>query len=103
MANTVLFILFFVGFIILTYSIIVLFKRKEYENNRIFNGYNVLILGLIILALNTLVKTIKFGFLSFNEEGIMDLLLYFDIATNLVLIPLFVISYFVSMMLFKEI
>lgn len=102
MSDTAFFIIFLLGFIILTYTIIVLFKRKEYENSRIYGGYNVMIFGIILLALSSLVKTVKFGFLSFNEDIILDYVLYLDIASNLVLIPLFVISFLVAMMFLRE-
>ena len=103
MSNTTLFILFLISFIVLTYTIIILFKRKEYENPRIFQGYNLLLFGIVSLALSTLIKAVKFGFLSFNENLIIDFLIYFDVVTNLILIPLFGVSYLVSMMAFKEI
>lgn len=100
--ETTSFILFVIAFILLAYNIIVFIQRREYENKRIFTGYNTLIFGFILLTLSILIKTIKFGFLTFNGSIIEDYLLHFDIATNLVLIPLFVISYLVAIFAFKE-
>ena len=101
--ETTLFILFLIGFFLLVYTIIVLVKRKEYENKRIFPGYNALVFGVIFLALSFLVKTLKFGFLAFKESLILDYMNYFDVATQIVLLPLFAVSLFVAMLLFKEI
>ena len=102
-SETILFVLFLLGFISLVYTVIILIKRKEYENQRITPGYNGLIFGIMFLALSSLIKTVKFGFLSFNEDLIFDYLMYFDIFTNLILIPLSIVSFLVAMLLFKEI
>ncbi len=99
--STVLLILFFLGFVSLTYSSIVLIKRKEYENKRIYSGYNALIFGVILLALSMLMKTLKFAFLTFDVYA--DSLVYLDIASNLVLAPLFIIALLVAMMILKEV
>ena len=92
-----LFILFLLGFVLLVYTIIILVKRKEYENKRIFSGYNVLIFGIIFLALSTFLKTIKFGFLSFRPDLIHDIVIYLDIVTQIFLLPLFAVSFFAIM------
>lgn len=102
MPNVVIFILFLIGFVLLVYNVILLFKRKEYENQRVYPGYNILILGVVLLGLATLIKTIKFGVLSFSES-VVDSLIYFDIVSNLILIPLFVVSFLVAMLVFREV
>ena len=103
MSDLFLFIAFLLAFAILVYMIIALVKRKEYENSRIHSGYNVLVFGVIFLALSTLLKTVKFGLLYFQFPFIEDSLIYFDVATQLFIIPLFAISFFVAMLLFKDI
>lgn len=100
-SETILFILFLLSFVILGYNVVILIKRKEYENSRIFNGYNILIFGVVLLGLAVLVKTIKFGMLTFY--GGLGYLIYLDIISNLILIPLFGISYLVAMFSFKEV
>ena len=103
--DVILFIVFLLGFILLIYSTIILIKRKEYENKRILSGYNVMIFSIFLLALSCLVKGLKFIFLGLKPE-FLDLsgsLVYFDVITNIFLIPLFVISLIVSLLLFKEV
>lgn len=94
------FISYLLAFAIIVYNIIVLIKRKEYENKRIFFGYNILMFGLVILALSLLTKTVKFAFLTFTSE--QDYLVYMDIIGSLILTPLFAISFLVAMWVFKD-
>jgi len=98
-----LLILFFVGFILLIYSAIILLKRKEYENKRIMDSYNVLTLSVFILGLYSLVRALEFSSIAFDYSFFTSSLLYFDILSNLVLLPLFGISLLVSMLLLKNV
>ena len=100
--SLILFILYLIGTFLLGYNIVVLIKRREYENKRIHPGYNTLIFSVFILMLANLIKSFKF-FLTNFDSGLLDYLLYFDIASNLILLPLFVISVIVAMTVFKEI
>ena len=100
-----LFVTFSLGFVFLIYTLIVLIKRREYENKRIINSYNVLMFGMFLMALALLLKGLKFGYLSFGERffDLTDYLYLFDVVSNLILIPLFGVSFLVSMMILKEI
>ena len=101
--NIFLFVSFFVGFVSLSYSLIILIKRKEYENKRILKGYNAMLFGIFILALYSLIRSFTFGYLALNSEFIPFQTIYIDIIPSLILLPLFAASFFVGMLMFKEV
>ena len=101
-SETTLFMLFTIACVILAYTIIVLIKRKEYENTRVYSGYNALLFGIFMLTISSVIKAIEFGLLAFREEAIIDYVIYVDTATNLVLLPIVGISFLVAMFIFKE-
>ena len=90
------------GFIFLIYSLTVLFRIKEQESNRITPAYNALLFGLLILSLSLLAKAIKYIYLIFSKTSI-DSLIYFDVASTLILLPLAAGSFLVSMFIFRRV
>jgi len=90
------------SFIFLIYSIAVLFRIKGYESNRITKAYNALIFGLFILSLSLLGKAIKYIYLIFSKVNV-DSLIYFDVASTLILLPLAAGSFLVSMFIFRRV
>ena len=93
---------FFLSFILLIYSVIILIKRREYEDKRILNGYNAFLLGIFALALYAGLKSISSGYnaISFLRS---DSLLSYSLLAQSLLLPLFAISLFVGLLIFKEI
>ncbi|MFH1592325.1 MAG: hypothetical protein ABIB47_03085 [Candidatus Woesearchaeota archaeon] len=88
----------FLSFVLLIYSVIILIRRREYESNRVLKGYNVLIFGLFLLSLVVLVKGVGYVYLIFVEEG----LIYFDVISTLILLPLVAASFLVGMSIFRS-
>lgn len=99
--ETFVMIMYALGTIVLIYSGIVLIKRREYENKRILSGFNALIFGIFLLALSFFLKMVLNIVLIFWDN--FDWLIYLDIISNLILMPLFGISFLVAMFLFKEV
>ena len=90
------------SFVLLFYSIIVLIKRRQYESTRILRGYNALVFGLFVLAIFLLIRGIKYLYLLLSkiEEGG---LIYFDVLSTLILLPIVAASFLVSMLLFRSV
>ncbi|MBI2499200.1 hypothetical protein HYV88_03070 [Candidatus Woesearchaeota archaeon] len=105
MSNTAFLILSLLGFILLVYNLIILIKRKEYESNRVLNGYNVLIFGVFLLVLTFFIKFIKYLIIEFSGYfGLLNEFLgFFDLMSNVFLLTLFSISFLVGVFIFKEI
>ena len=97
--NLVFFAVYLVGFIFLAYSLLILIKRRGYENKRIMRGYYALLSGIGILAVILLIKGIKYGLLSFNE---MASTLALDFTSQLILLPIFGIAFIVGMLFFQD-
>ncbi len=97
----ILMILFLLSFILLVYGAVILIKRKEYENKRIFVSYNLMIFGVLILSFAMLIKSLKL--LLFVLEIYLENLIYLDFISNVILIPLFGISLLVSMLNLREV
>ena len=91
------------AFVFLFYGLIVLAKRKEYESARIFNGYNLFIFALFLFMLTFLIKTVKYVLLHFAEDFISGGFIYFDVVSNLILLPLIAASFFTGLLLFSEV
>ncbi|MEK6826577.1 MAG: hypothetical protein AABX08_03265 [Nanoarchaeota archaeon] len=91
----------FLGFILLLYTVILLIRRKEYESGRVLKGYNVLIFGILVLSLTVLIKGIKYVYLTFSGIG-GDSLIYFDILSTLILLPIVGASFLASMFIFRS-
>ena len=87
-------------FVLLVYIIIVLIKRRQYEPSRIIDGYHALLFGLFSLSLALLITGIKYLYflLSAVDE---TRLVYFDVLSTLVLLPLVAGSFLVSMFLLR--
>ena len=101
--DIVLVISSFLGFVFLLYGVLMLMKRKEYENPRIKDGYNALIFSVFILALYALLKTIKYGSIAFNVNLFNGNFFYLDVLAQAGLLPLFCISLITGMLLFKRV
>jgi len=90
------------SFVLLFYSIIVLIKRRQYESTRILLGYNALVFGLFALAVFLLIRGVKYLYLllsKIEESG----LIYFDVLSTLILLPIVAASFLVSMLLFRSV
>lgn len=105
MSNISFLILSLLGLIFLVYTLIFLIKRKEYESNRVLNGYNVLIFGVFLLGLTFFIKFIKYLIIEFSGYfGMLnDFLSFFDLISNVFLLTLFSISFLVGVFIFREI
>ena len=90
------------GFVLLLYAVILLIKRRQYESSRIVNGYNALLFGLFSLALVSLIKGTKYFYFILSKVDEVHLV-YFDVVSILILLPLVAGSFLVSMLLFRSV
>ena len=100
----ILFGLYVLSFVFVLLGIIFLKRLKDYENNRLEDGYNALLFGLFCFLLFLLVKVLIYVNRLFLES--VSLGQYFNLLNSLgflVFIPLMSVCFVVALILFTDI
>ncbi len=85
------------AFVIL--SVIFMWREKEFEDKRLKGSVNVLLLGLVFLAIFLLSKSVEYGMKLFGGSDIS----YYATVIEIVCISLMIIFFLVGMILMREI
>lgn len=97
------------SFMFLIFSFRYILRQKKYEDIRLANGINALAFGILLLSIHLLVKTFVFVDKAFNVYliKISSLIPYYialtEQVTNSSVLLLAAASFFVAILLFKEV
>ena len=99
MIDYILFILMTLCFVFVSLSVYFIFMMKEFEDKRLKNSINLLLLGLSSLGVFLLVKSLEYGLNLFFSDNIT----YYANLFELIGISLMVMFFLVGMILMREV